>query len=202
MGCGFTSLLRYFVKGLSLSFGVLMLLTCDIPGSPPAVLPLAGVSRSMAGYNSMDGSLPCCSFLQTRTVGYMPGVTDGRWWRFSSDGWGCSAAWEENSWMVQMSALTQSASQHRQMLVELVPTAWQRLCCGGLLIPWGWHCLDLVAQPQCLLVLHSTQRSALHYYNGKMFLFLSFYRHSLSHAIKEYKRAGFFNPVITDDFCE
>lgn len=112
-----------------------MLLTCDILGSSPAVLPLAGVSKSMAGYDFMGGSLSCCSFLQTQIVGYVLGVTHERWWRFSSDGWGCSASWEENSWMVQLYALTQSASHRRQMLVGLVPTAWQRLCCGEFLIP-------------------------------------------------------------------
>lgn len=49
----------------------------------------------------------------------------------SSDGWGCSAAWEENSWMVQLSALTQSASHCRQMLVGLVPAAWQSCAVVG-----------------------------------------------------------------------
>lgn len=183
-----------------------MLLTCDILSSPPAALPLAGVSKSMAGHNFIDGSLPCCSFLQTWIVGYTPGATHGRWWRFSSDGWGCSAAWEENSWVVQLYALTQSA-YCRQMLVGLVPTTWQRLCCGGLLIPWVWHCLDLMVSSVswCCRAPHglpcSTQRSACHYYNGKTFLSLSFYRHSLSHTRKEYRRAV-FNPVITDDFWE
>lgn len=157
MGCGFTSLLRYFVKGLSLNFGVLMLLTCDILSSPPAVLPLAGVSKSMAGYNFMDGSLPCCSFLQTWIVGYMPWVSHGRWQRFPV----MMGLFSCLGRKLLDDAVVCSAFHHRQMLMGLVPDAWQRLCCGGLLIPWGWHCLALVARPQHLLVLHSTPWPAL-----------------------------------------